>query len=199
MTEVSINETVVFIHGFAAHWTVFLPCSLSLRSAGLRSQHWAYPTLRQPFIESASVFASMLERLDKKGNRFHIVAHSMGTTVTRLALRTVQLKNLGRIVFLAPPIKGVPFARIAPRFLKHWITTMDSMSDGQNGLHAMVDHENPVPTMVIAARCDMLVPLRNTHLPGQSERSELLGTHNSLLFDPRVHKKIIGFLTRNTI
>jgi hypothetical protein len=136
----------------------------------------------------------MLSKLDEEGNQFHLVAHSMGTTVSRLALRTLQLNNLGRIVFLAPPIKGVPFARTAPTFLKHGIATIDSMSDGPDGLHATIDQENPVPTLVIAARYDMLVPLRNSHLPGQTERLELLGTHNSLLFDPRVHQKIRGFL-----
>ena len=191
-------ETIVYIHGFAAHWTVFLPCSAYLRCCGFRSKFWGYPTLREPFDNSAKRFASSLAKIDEHGRKFHIVAHSMGSIVTLLALQYAQLNNLGRIVFLAPPMQGVPIAGSTPKFLNTWITNLESMSDGPNGLHRSVRFNDSVPTMVIAARYDALVPLRNTHLPGRHERLELIATHNSLLIDPRVFMRIGRFLRGKT-
>ncbi len=178
--------TVVTIHGFAAHWTAFAPCSLYLRSRGYSTEHWGYSTFTQSIEEAAAKFSEQLTKVDARGERFFIVAHSMGGIVMRVALQRTAYKNLAGQVLIAPPIRGTPVTRLVPGLVRRWIPALKDLSDGPEGIHHRLKEEVSVPTLVVAARYDLLVPISATHLDCRHEYCVFSGTHNSLLIDPRV-------------
>jgi pimeloyl-ACP methyl ester carboxylesterase len=189
------NRSIIFIHGFAAHWSVLWPCSLYLRRLNYEPLFWTYPTLTQSIAKSANDFKNFIRQIDDRGNSFHVIAHSMGSIVTRFVLQDFKPRNLDRIVLLAPPITGLPAACRSPQLLKRWIPALNELSDKDGICQQTAHDEIKVPTLVIAARFDVLIPIQNTHLVGQSEHCVFTATHNSLLFDPRVFRKISEFLS----
>jgi pimeloyl-ACP methyl ester carboxylesterase len=93
---------------------------------------------------------------------------------------------------------GSPVACLAPRFFKRWIPALNDLSSGPEGIHHRLQDELALPTLVIAARYDILVPLAATSLRSEHERVQFAGTHNSLLIDPRVFLAIHRFLRESS-
>ncbi|XZE33250.1 esterase/lipase family protein [Pirellulaceae bacterium SH501] len=188
------DDAVLLVHGFASHRSVMWPLALRLRSQGFRVFTWGYSSL----FSSIGTHASRLRDLSKlqfsDGSRFHVVAHSMGSIIARAAFDLSPPSNLARLVLLAPPNKGSPVARIASRFLGKLIPPTMELSDSPTSFVNRLSNSGNLDIGVIAARFDLLVPERNTHLAFERAYETHFATHNSVLFSRAVCIQIANFL-----
>ena len=176
------QEKVIVIHGYASTALNMEPLRYRLSGHGFDAVCWSYPSLFGATKSHADRFRRYLDDLDDAEVRYHIVAHSMGSVVTRAALLGATPEGLGRVVFVTPPILGSPIARLAPRVIK-WISR--AVNDMSNDPESFVNSLPPlkhVDVGIIAARYDVLVPQWSSRMSTQCDYVVLPTSHNSLLY-----------------
>lgn len=190
----AIEDLVVLVHGFSAASLVMWPLAQRLQKDGFRVRQWSYVTLFAKIELHASRLRAFLQADLKDEPRIHLVAHSMGCIVVRASLNELELKNLGRVVLLAPPNRGSPVAGFVSRFLgRILVPTRELASHPASFVHRLPDSMN-TEIGIIAAKYDMLIPVKNTDLPSQSKHEVVPGTHSSILFSPSAWDKVSRFL-----
>jgi pimeloyl-ACP methyl ester carboxylesterase len=188
------NDLVILIHGFACKSFVMWPMAARLRKREFRVQTWSYWTLFHSIEVHAARLHEFLTTELASEQRIHIVAHSMGTIVARAALNRGAIPNLGRVVLLAPPNRGSPVARItAPIFGRLIPPSRELSNSPASYVNQLVANAN-LEIGVIAAKYDILIPARNTHLPNQTQHVTVNATHNSLLFSRKVCNHAVNFI-----
>ncbi|MGM0489009.1 MAG: esterase/lipase family protein [Planctomycetota bacterium] len=189
------RDLIILVHGFGANRVFMWPLASRLRSLfGFRVRYWNYRSLFAPIETHADRFFGFLATQLSREQRFHVVAHSMGAIVTRAALNRSHLPNLGRLVLLTPPNGGSPTARRASKVLGGIFTPMREMSDRPSSYVNLLHTDSDIEVGIIAARFDILVPARNTHLPSERRHQTLNATHNSVLLSRTVCEKTARFL-----
>ena len=195
-------EAVVCIHGFGGHWLVMMPLARRLAGRGYRVRNWGYRSIWKTTARHADQFALLLDQLqhDPAISRFHIVAHSMGSIVTRVALAQLSPSKLHRVVMLAPPNLG---SHVATRFVPWfgWLsTTLREISDLPDSLVRQLDEPiaEPYEVGIIQASTDFVVRDENTHLPEAKETVMTSGFHSSILWRKRTSQLIETFLSEGT-
>lgn len=188
------EDLVVLIHGFSAKRFVMWPLARRLRREGYRVRQWSYPSLIGSVQSHGLRLREYLSSELSGEQRIHIVAHSMGCIVLREALCHVNLRNIGRVVMLAPPNRGSPVAGVVSGCLGWLIPTIrDLASDRESYVNRLSDWEGP-ELGIIAAKYDILIPIPSTMLEGQSLHEVVVGTHNSILFSRKVGANVVNFL-----
>ena len=104
------NELVVVIHGFGGKRIWMQPLTHRLKR-NFRVINWTYFSIVGSIESHAERFSQFLSDLKHDGP-IHIVAHSMGSSVTRAAIQLRKIGNLNRIVLLDPPNSGSPLSLI---------------------------------------------------------------------------------------
>lgn len=175
-------ESIIVVHGFGGMGMWMLPLCRRLRARGFRVLNWRYPSLFGSVETHANRFRDYLTGELLQQHRVHIVAHSMGSIVVRAALAKGAIANLGRLVFMAPPNLGTPWARKVERligrvFFRGIVDLSDRPDSFVNGLPCLSEYD----VGIIAAKFDYLVPLTNTFLHSGCDRVVLNATHSSLL------------------
>jgi len=127
---------VVLIHGLGAHRAVMLPLKWELERSGFAVHNFGYNSLRS-IEHAADRLAIRLEELNRRHGPavLHLVGHSMGCIVSRLALQRQRPANFQRMVMITPPSRGTPTAdRIAP-WLGWCVPSIPELPDwtGQSG------------------------------------------------------------------
>ena len=192
------QELVVLIHGFAAPSWVMYSLANALNKAGYRTQLWSYSTFRGRLREHGERLAEDLAKLASQPevSKLHIVAHSMGTIVARGALRKLKLDKLGRVVLLAPPNRGVNWARWFSPLLRFLIPTVYDLSSAPSS------YVNNLPTPdqwfvgIIRADYDLLIPRNSVELSEQMDFMTFPTMHSGLLFRRDVADAVREFLQR---
>ena len=123
----SEQDMVVVIHGYASHWLIMEPLRYRLTRRGFDAVSWSYRSLWTDTQPHADRLRDHLAELDQSGVSYHIVAHSMGSIVTRAALLESKATGLGRIVFITPPDH-----RLAGRTLCAFVYQMDQSGGGRS-------------------------------------------------------------------
>ncbi len=194
--DVARQELVVLIHGFAAPSWVMFSLAKALRKAGYRTKLWSYSTFQGRLRDHSERFAEELAKLASQPevSKLHVVAHSMGTIVARGALRKLKLDKLGRVVLLAPPNRGVNWAKWFGPLLKYLIPTVYDLSSSPTS------YVNNLPTPdqwfvgVIRADFDLLVPRFSVELSEQMDFMTFPTLHSGLLFRRDVAAAVREFL-----
>jgi pimeloyl-ACP methyl ester carboxylesterase len=188
------KELVVLLHGFGAKRVLMWPLARRLRADGFRVVQWNFLSLFSSIEKHAKRLHDFLTTQLVSEKRVHIVAHSMGSIVTRAALNRLRPPNLGRVVLLAPPNRGSPAAGLASLFVGAIITPSRELSDRSTSYVNQLKTSSDIEIGIIAAKYDLLVPAKNTHLPSEREHVTLIATHNSLLLSRSVGKMTANFL-----
>ncbi len=186
------QELVIFVHGFAGKRIWMQPLMYRLRKA-YAVMNWGYLSIVGSVDSHARRFHEFLQGIDYDGP-INIVAHSMGSIVTRAALQLGKIPELKRIVFLAPPNSGSPIARAFGNVIGWACQPISDLSSDQGSYVNSISPALPYETGIIAAKYDMLVPVNSTFLQQQADHITIPGTHNSLLFSSYACQLVIRFL-----
>src|SRR5690349_11669266 len=84
----SERQMVVLVHGLAANHLVMVSLAKSLSKAFAATLNWGYKSLWSPIERHSRELATVLRQLDAspEHDRIHLVTHSMGSIIGRLAL-----------------------------------------------------------------------------------------------------------------
>jgi alpha-beta hydrolase superfamily lysophospholipase len=184
--EESQPARVLVIHGFTCHRFWLRPICRRLRQKGYAVENYGYKSYFRPIALHAQALHTHLRYHLANAERIDIFAHSMGSLVTRMAIAQGDIKNLGRLVLLAPPSRGTPVARFASPLIGGICRCVPDMSDADTSFANQLPRDAPTDAGVIAAKFDTLVPNRCTHIDNERDHVTLWHTHNSLLFSRKV-------------
>jgi pimeloyl-ACP methyl ester carboxylesterase len=190
------HELVVLIHGFAAPaWVMFLLAN-RLRAAGYQTHLWSYLTFRDRLRDHSDRLAEELDKLasDSQVSKLHIVAHSMGTIVARGALRKLKPNKLSRVVLMAPPNRGVNWARWFGPILKYLIPTVYDLSSDASSYVNNLPSPDHWYVGIVRADFDFLIPRHSVELSEQMDFISYPSFHSGLLFRRDVAEAVREFL-----
>jgi pimeloyl-ACP methyl ester carboxylesterase len=98
------GEVVVLVHGLWTNRLVLLPLARRLQHAGFTPALFGYPSRFGTLDGSADRLAAFLQR--QRGERFHVVGHSLGGVVALAAAARRPDPRLARVVLLGAPVNG---------------------------------------------------------------------------------------------
>lgn len=188
------QELVVLVHGLGCNPLVMRGLDWALRREGYQTYCFGYQSLRGSVDEHAWRLRCQLDELAERSEVVHFVAHSLGSIVTRRALYQRPLPQLGRIVLIAPPNRGSPWAGLAPPLVHRICPAIGQLSNRPGSFVNCIPAEENFEVGVIAARYDLLVPGASTIIPGQTDHISITGTHTSLLVQPSAARQVRAFL-----
>ncbi len=199
-------EPVVVVHGLWMQGPVMGLLARRLGGEGFAAHTWSYPTLRRSLSENAGRLARHCIAL--AAPRVHIVAHSMGGLVALRMLERHRELRCGRLVLLGTPYGDSFAARRLARFpgggallgrsIAEWLDGPRPLPRGDIeigiiagtrgfGIGRLVAPDLPRPN-------DGAVTLRETAVPGVTERIELDVGHTGMLLSRAVARQCAAFL-----
>jgi len=190
--HVASKQLVVVVHGIAGKRLWMQPLSMRLRKS-FRVVNFSYFSVAGSIDYHAQRFSRFLTNLKHDGP-VNIVAHSMGSIVTRAALATERPSRLNRVVLLAPPNSGSPVARILNYGLGWACRPLSDLSSSDTSYVNQMPSRLTCETGVIAARYDVVVPVQSTRMAGLMDHVTITSTHNTMLFSSRVGQLVTRFL-----
>lgn len=173
------------------------PLASRLRQAGFATVNWGYRSLWGDIQAFGRQLRSALEELaSETEGPLHVVAHSMGSLVTRQALLGPRLAAVDRIVLLCPPNRG---SAVASRLSVTWgrfSRPLVQLCDHPQGFAAQLSTSLTAEYQVgiLAAERDFVVSLESTRLPGATHHRQVPGLHSSMLFRQETADYIIRYL-----
>lgn len=193
---VQSSHVLVLIHGLGAHWLVMSPLARRLKSQFGRVINWSYSSLWSPIERHCQQVSEQLQQLDDdpEVERIHLITHSMGGIVARLALAARMPAKMGRMVMLAPPNTGSHVARSLAPVFGRVCPPLVQLSDEEQSFVASLPSPTQIEIGIIAARYDFLVAESRTHLPTEKEHIILPGMHSSLVWRQETAEQVAAFL-----
>ncbi|ADB17685.1 conserved hypothetical protein [Pirellula staleyi DSM 6068] len=191
------RDLVIVVHGLGANRLVMTPlCSRLSKHVG-RVINWGYSSLWRPVERPASELVALLHTLKPADYpHVHLVTHSMGGIVARLAIREFRPENLGRFVMTAPPNGGSHVATRMASILGRVVPPVLQLRDAADSFVRSLPPPEGVEVGIIAAHRDALIARGNTQFPCEvnCEHIELPGRHSSLVWRPETAAAVVRFL-----
>jgi len=213
------NGPVVYlVHGWGGRGSQFAALVQPLLRSGHRvvmfdapahggSGHGPSGPRRTNGVEFARALDDVFARF---GPAEAVVAHSLGTISTYLALRFGWL-GTERLVLIAPMVEsqtlfdgyqsqvgfGPRTRRAFDRSVLEWIGIPVAEFDAR----VQAEHVDPVPTLVVADRDDRQTPYADAVDLAESTGADLMTTrglgHRKVLRDPQVVQRVVAFIARD--
>jgi triacylglycerol esterase/lipase EstA (alpha/beta hydrolase family) len=190
------RECVALVHGFMANTLMLSPLAGRLRQRGYLTNQWGYWNMHCSLLVHAERFVAELEALDAdpRIDKVHVVGHSMGGIIGRVALDRGRPAKLGRFVMLAPPNRGSFVAKAAANTFGRLLRPVAELSTAPDSLVNRLPIPAGVEIGVIAAEFDALVTEDSTRLAAPHAHVTLPTWHTGLLFRPETADLVAGFL-----
>ena len=194
-TCIESKQLVILVHGFLSKRLLMKPLEWQIARLGFRTQRWGYPSYYGSLQDHASKLRPVLEKAGREHECIHVVAHSMGTIVFRLAMEYGPLDNLGRVVLMAPPNQGIRVARLVGPGIGKFCKAVSELSDDPGSLVNRIQSQPLLDVGVVSGRFDWVVRDCDTRLAEQRDHVCLNATHNSMLVQPSAARQVAEFLT----
>ena len=204
------TDTVILLHGYGRTTFSMRPLQTRLEEAGFIVHNIGYPSMRRSPPELVELLDDRLTSCCGTSPRIHFVTHSLGGILVRAYLSQNHLKNIGRVVMLAPPNRGSEIADIAKEStLLHAILgpTVVQLGTGEDslpnrlpppwyelGVIAGIDDFNPIGGFFVPEPSDGTVSLASTRLAGMSDFVTVRKSHTFIMRSADVADYIIRFL-----
>lgn len=170
------QDTVILVHGFAGSPFAMTPLARKFRAAGYDVVNWGYPSRTGRLDAYAERLAEELRCRDAAGEgKLHVVGHSMGAIIAREALLQYLPARIGRLVLMAPPLRGSKMADRLKGILKLIGPLALDMAYAKDAV--LVPLPVHVEVGVLAARFDHLVRVEDTMHAGHKEHRVIGWTH----------------------
>lgn len=190
------QDTIVLAHGLAARPFVMLPLARSLRQNFGKIVNWGYPSLWSRLETHTGRLIELFQQLDSQnsGGRIHLVGHSMGCIIGRLALAEYLPQRLGRFVMIAPPNRGSRWARHLAPHLGRLSPPIAQLTDDSTSYVCSLPPPPDLDIGIIAARFDFMVAEANTYLGCEADHIVLPGLHSSVLWRRETANQVRHFI-----
>lgn len=187
------NELVILVHGILSGpiWMVVL--NRRLRQAGFTTMNWGYRSWLGDIESHAARLSKQLQDADERYTKVHVVAHSMGCIVTRVALIQRPITKLGQVLFLTPPHRGSVIARRIGPWVRWICPAASQLSDRSDSFVCNLTPPT-YPFAVVSADYDLVVAKKSTYLEPCIDRFSVGTMHNGVLFSRYVAEQTIHFL-----
>jgi pimeloyl-ACP methyl ester carboxylesterase len=195
MPNPSSNDAVVLVHGLASHSILLAPLARALAAHFAHVTSWNYRSLWFRIERHGRALARHLRQVDRSGTgRIHLVTHSMGGIIGRLALEEYLPERFGRFLMIAPPNRGSHMAtRFAP-YLGRICPPLAQLADHASSFVCSLPQPKVSELGVIAAARDALVRESHTRLGCEVDHIVLPGRHSSLLWKQATAEQVRHFL-----
>jgi pimeloyl-ACP methyl ester carboxylesterase len=187
---------VILVHGLLATTLVMKSLAKALGGVFAGVVNWGYSSLWSPIERHGGQLAEVLRGLDQEAqaDRIHLVTHSMGGIIARIALAQYRPQRLGRLVMIAPPNRGSRVAsRLAPFFGRFCPPLMQLAHHDASFVCSLPPPEIP-ELGIIAAQSDFMVDEPSTRLGCEADHIVLPGLHSSLLWRTETADQVRHFL-----
>jgi len=172
----------MLMHGLAADRTTVWPLARRLRKHNIEVKNWGYNSFRSihktlPF--ALKVFSEFAKKNHAK--TVHLVGHSMGAILARYILTKHTPENFGRLLMLAPPNHGSPWARwLSPVF--GWIIhPFVELADRESSFVNQLPPPS-VPYKIFQADYDWIVPQKNVAVDPSDRIVHFPTIHSAILW-----------------
>ena len=189
------DEVVVLVHGLWRSHRALWPLRDPLLEAGYRVIDHRYKSTRAGIVENASGLRNHLEEIASEPavKQIHVVGHSLGAILARVATDHPVPPKTGRVVQISPPNQGSPWASTFEGLLDGWVDPIGGLSDEAGSLVRSLGPP-AVETGIIAGSSDPIVPVENTRLEGAADWIELPGSHTFIFWKRNTQQQVVHFL-----
>jgi len=194
-TRSSHREMVVLVHGLMATTTIMASLARSLGKVFTGTLNWGYSSLWSPIERHGHELAALLRRLDREGHdSIHLVTHSMGGIIGRLALAEFCPSRFGRFVMIAPPNRGSRVASYLAPLFGRLCPPIYQLADTETSFVCSLPPPCVKEVGIIAAKTDYMVLEAATRLGCEKDYIVMPGQHTSLLFRRETAAQVQHFL-----
>jgi len=171
-------DHVVLLHGLGRTKAAMWYLERRLEEAGYHVHNLGYASLDQDMDEIVEHVGTQMREAGVlfrdpplRAPRVHFVAHSLGGLVVRAYLAKHPMRNLGRVVLLAPPNHGSP---VIDQLREAGVSVIPigpagrALGAGANDLPARLPAPD-YPVGIIAGSADILVPVERARLEGMTD------------------------------
>ena len=200
------KPVVIVVHGFGPTRALCVPLGRAIQAEGFRVEVFDYPATTEPVaVGGALLRERMLELdVDPTVSEYHVVTHSMGGIVTRVALLDGRPHKIGRVVMVAPPNRGSPKAKFFAPAFSWWLEPLSDLSSAPESMVNALPPIRGVEVGVIAGQADWTVAPEFTPVAGATDwlvlsNGWLATTHNGLVLDnDEARRQILYFIEHGT-
>jgi pimeloyl-ACP methyl ester carboxylesterase len=194
--KIAEQDTVVLVHGLAAIPFVMRPLATSLRQHFARVVNWGYASLWSRIERHGKGLADLLRNLDdgERPGQIHLIGHSMGGIICRVALAEYLPRRMGRFIMLAPPNRGSHVARRLAPILGRICPPLHQLADHDASFVCKLPQPGDLELGIIAARGDFMVRQPSTRLGCERDHIVLPGLHSTVLWQTETADQVCYFL-----
>ncbi len=203
------KEFVFVLHGLAGSGLTISPLANRIKNAGFETKIIDYKTLgTTPKEIMIEVNKKIKDAMPDTNTTVHFVGYSLGSIVIRAYLDSNRVKNLGRVVLIAPPNKGSPVADV---FKNTWIIDLFGETikllgtDSTSFPNSIGDPYYPVGIIAgvggsslnnffLPGLDDGIVPLESTKLNNTTDIIAFDESHIWMKFKKKIATQTIEFL-----
>jgi len=206
------SECVILLHGLARTQRSMRDIEAALLASGYRvwSETYASRTETVASLAQSTLSAGLAYCQEQGATLVHVVSHSLGGLLIRVYLQDEEIKNLGRIVMLAPPNHGSEVADVLmENSLYEWAmgpvgqelgTGEDELANqlkpipGEIGVIAGNETSDPWFSPIIPGPDDGKVSVASTRLDEMKDFWKVEAGHTFIMRDPQVIEQVLNFL-----
>ena len=184
---------VVLVPGFLSPAWMFVPLERSLRRAGLDAVRWDAPKV---FVDPAASVAALRDDLTRDGSPIAVVSHSFGDWLARRAIAGRDCGPIERLISIAPVTTRLPLTPLVRQARLDRVPELRVMTDSQ-AAEVPIAAADCRSRLVLWPTVELIVA--RALPPGDTvptEERRIVGTHNSLPWQPGVHRLIAQTLAR---
>ncbi|MBD3330262.1 alpha/beta hydrolase [Candidatus Peregrinibacteria bacterium] len=183
------KDYIILLHGFLRTSASMKKLEKHLSKKGYKVINLNYPSKKHNIADLSQNFLAQAikKNCTDKSKRIHFVTHSMGGILVRYFLAKNKLKNLGRIVMLAPPNKGSKLADILSKSKLTKRILGPALKELKTDNKSLIQSLPPAnyELGIIAGKFDAKVPPKNSKLKGMKDFLTIPCTHAFIMNKPK--------------
>lgn len=206
-------ECVILLHGFGRSSFSLNRINTHLQENGYRTITIDYPSRRFHVEELAKKFIlPQIKQETKHCSKIHFVGYSLGGLLVRYILANNRPMNLGKVVYIASPHKGVDVVNqlgdytwfktiFGPAVLDlktdtNFLQSLPNIADYDAGVISGNFSVNPFTSLfLIEGEDDGTVSVESTKIDGMKDHIIIPSTHSMLLYNQKVIEEVEYFIS----